>query len=72
MKIKLQNKWNLAFIKDLEGGWTKNSDLAHPFATDLEALFFCFNRHMKNMQIVASFADARMNFSVPVADVGAG
>ena len=70
MKIKLQNKRNLDFIKDLDGGWTKNSDLAHPFATDLEALFFCFNRRMKNMQMVASFPDTRMNFSVPVTDVG--
>ena len=71
MKIKLQNKWNLAFIKDLDGGWTKNSDLAHHFATDLEALLFCFNRSMKNMQIIACFPDTRMNFCVPVADVGA-
>lgn len=72
MKINLQNKRDLAFIKDLDGGWTKNSDLAHPFATDLEALFFCFDRHMTDMQIVASFQDTRMNFSVPVADVGTG
>lgn len=34
-----------------------------------EALFFCFNRRITNMQILGEFADARMNFTFPVTDL---
>ena len=71
MKIMLQDKGSLDFIKDLDGGWTGKSELAHAFSTGLEAVFFCFKLRMRNMQIVASFLDTRMNFCVPVCDVRA-
>ena len=39
------------------------------FGTGIEALFFCFNRHLKNMQILGEFANSRMNFTIPVTDL---
>ena len=71
MNIVLQSKGSSAFIEDLAGAWTKDREQAHVFATGLEALAFCFKRRLNNMQMVATFLDPRMNFSVPVADVRA-
>ena len=72
MDIVLQSKGSSAFIEDLAGAWTNEREHAHIFASGLEALFFCFRRRLNNMQMVATFLDSRMNFSVPVADVGDG
>jgi len=71
MDIVLQSKGSSAFIGDLAGAWTEKRQNAYVFANGLEALFFCFKRRLNNMQMVASFHDSRMNFSVPVADVHA-
>ena len=71
MNILLQSKGSSAFIEDLAGAWTKERQHAHEFASGLEALVFCFKRRLNNMQMVATFLDPRMNFSVPVADVRA-
>ena len=69
MNIVLQSKRSSAFVEDLAGAWTKDREHAHVFANGLEALVFCFQRRLNNMQMVAIFLDSRMNFSVPVADV---
>ncbi len=69
MNIVLQSKGSSAFIEDLGGAWTREREDAHVFADGLEAMVFCFQRRLKNMQVVATFLDPRMNFSVPVAEV---
>ena len=33
------------------------------------ALFFCFNHHIANMQILGESVDVRMNFTFPVTDL---
>ena len=71
MNIVLQSKGSSAFIEDLAGAWTEERDHAHVFANGLEALVFCFKQRLNNMQMVATFLDPRMNFSVPVVDVRA-
>ena len=68
MNILLQNKRTLSYVEDLSG-WTTKRESALVFRTGLEALFFCFNRHITNMQILGEFADARMNFIIPVTDL---
>jgi len=68
MNILLQNKRTLDYVKGLSG-WTTKREKARVFETGLEALFFCFNRHIANMRILGEFSDARMNFSFPVNDV---
>jgi hypothetical protein len=67
MNIFLQNKSTLNYVKRLSG-WTTKRKKARVFETGLEALFFCFNRHIPNMQILGEFADARMNFTFPVLE----
>jgi hypothetical protein len=68
MKIVLQNKSNLSYLKNLGGAWTKDGDLAFEFPSSLEALLYCFNQHIINMQMVARFVDPTMNFSCSVSD----
>lgn len=68
MNVLLQNKRTLNYVKDLSG-WTTKREKARVFETGLEALFFCFNRHVTNMQILGEFVDARMNFTFPVSDL---
>ena len=68
MNILLQNKRTLNYVKDFSG-WTTKREKARVFETGLEALFFCFNRHINNMQILGEFGDARMNFTFPVTEL---
>jgi len=49
--------------------WTTEREKARVFGTGLEALFFCFNRHIANTQILGEFLDARMNSTIPVTDL---
>ncbi|SPE60392.1 hypothetical protein SBV1_410081 [Verrucomicrobia bacterium] len=71
MNILLQNKTTFSYVTDLST-WTRQREKAHMFETGLDALFFCFNRHLKNVQILGEFANPRMNFTVPVTDLGGG
>ena len=68
MNIFLQNKRTLSYVKG-PSGWTADRGQARVFETGIEALFFCFNRQMKNMQILGDFVNARMNFTIPVTDL---
>jgi hypothetical protein len=71
MNIVLQSKSDSSYVANLPETWTRDGERAQVFANGLEALFYCFNRQMKNMQMVARFADSKMNFSVSVANVSA-
>ena len=71
MNILLQNKKTFSYVTDLST-WTMQREKAHLFETGIEALFFCFNRHLRNMQILGEFVDPRMNFTIPVTDIRGG
>ena len=71
MNILLQNKKTLTYVMDLSACTTQR-EKAHRFETGIEALFFCFNRHLKNMQILGDFANLRINFTIPVTDLRGG
>src|SRR5512137_2911373 len=62
MNILLQNRKTLTYVTDLST-WTIQHEKAHCFGTGIEALFFCFNRHLKNMQILGEFVNVRFNFT---------
>lgn len=68
MKVLLQNKTTLYYVQGARG-WTTQVEKARVFGSGLEAFFFCLDHRMANMQILGKFADARMNFSVPVTDL---
>ena len=72
MDLILQNKTDLKFIQDRAGVWTARRDKALIFSNSLQAMFFCFNRRMGDMQIMAIFDDSRMNFTIPITDAGGG
>ena len=68
MNILLQNRRTLNFLAGTTG-WTPDRDKARIFGTGLEAMFFCLNHHICNMQIVGEFADWRMDFTVSITDL---
>ena len=68
MNILLQNRRTLNFL-GASTGWTPNHANARIFGTGLEAMFFCLNHDVANMQILGKFADRRMDFTVPVTDL---
>jgi len=71
MNILLQNKKTQTYVTDLST-WTMQREKAHLFETGIEALFFCFNRNLKNMQILGEFVNPRINFTIPVTDLRGG
>ena len=71
MNILLQNKKTLSYVTDLST-WTMQHEKAHLFETGIEALFYCFNRQLKNMQILGEFVNPRFNFTIPVTDLRGG
>jgi hypothetical protein len=72
MKIVLQNKSNLSFVETLAGAWTKDGERAFEFPNSLDALLYCFDRQIVDMQMVARFVDPTMNFSCSVSDTRTG
>lgn len=68
MNILLQNKRTLNFLGGTTG-WTPDHAKARIFGTGLEAMFYCLNHHVADMQILGKFADQRMDFTVPVTDL---
>jgi hypothetical protein len=71
MRILLQNKTTLHYVESA-AGWTAYVDKARVFGTGLEAISFCLNHQIANMQILGKFTDVRMNFTVPVTDLRGG
>lgn len=69
MKLLLQRKDSLEFIESRGAAWTVHRGRAHVFAHGLEAIRFCYERQMADMQILATYADARRNFVVPVTSL---
>ena len=65
MKIVLQNKKTLSYVTDLSK-WTTQHEKARLFGTGIEAIFYCFNRHIKNMQVLGEFVNPRFNFTMGV------
>ena len=69
MKLLLQQKDSLEFIESRGAALTVHRGRAHVFSNGLEAIRFCYERQMANMQILATYADARRNFIVPLANL---
>lgn len=71
MNILLQDRGTLKFL-GATSGWTPNHAEARIFGTGLEAMFYCLNHHVADMQILGKFVDRRMDFTVPVTDLRGG
>jgi hypothetical protein len=67
MKILLQSHTTRDYV-DRGGGWTWKQGRARKFASGLEAITFCFNQRIRNMQIVCAYLDLTKSFTVPITD----
>lgn len=70
MNILLQDKRTMNFLVGTTG-WTPDPEKARIFGTGLEAMLFCLDHHISNMQIVGEFADRTMDFTIPITDLWA-
>lgn len=66
MNVLLQDKGTLDYVR-ADNKWTAERAEARVFATGLEALYYCYNEGIRNMQIVGE-GDGEMSFNVPVTD----
>lgn len=67
MKILLQSKNTRDYVSQ-GGGWTWKQGRAHEFRSGLDAIMFCLDGQVFDMQMVCVFADGGSNFTVPVTD----
>jgi len=67
MKILLQSKKTRDYV-DRGGGWTWKEGKARAFDNGLDAIMFCFDQKLCDMQIACIFQDLAKNFKVSVAD----
>jgi hypothetical protein len=66
MNVLLQKKSTLEYLKN-QTEWTALRGEARVFASGLDALYFCYNHGIRNMQIVGE-CDGGLSFNVPVTD----
>ncbi len=67
MKILLQSKKTRNYVNQ-GGGWTWKQGRAQVFSSGLEAIMFCLNGRIFDMQMVCAFENRANNFAVPVTD----
>ena len=67
MSILLQSKQTGYYVRSL-GRWTGAMGEAHGFFTTIEALCFCYEHSLFQMQIVVRFSDGRPNTVFDVTD----
>ena len=67
MKILLQNKHTRDYVNQ-GGGWTWKQGRARAFPHGFEAMMFCLDRGILEMQLVCVFQDVTRNFTVSVTD----
>jgi len=66
MKIMVQNRRTNAFLAE-DAGWVKELNSARRFRTSLEALRFCFERRLENLDLVVRYAEAgRTDLRLPL------
>ena len=67
MKILLQSKQTHYYIR-FPGCWTGTTGEAQGFITTIEALCFCYEHALFQMQIVVRFTDGRPDSVLDVTD----
>lgn len=65
MKILVQNRRTNAFLMG-ETQWVKQMDHARTFPTSLEALRFCVNRQLEDMDLLVCFNGRRNDLRLPL------
>ena len=65
MSVLLQSVETSKYVEH-EAGWTIRPEAARKFGGATDALFYCYQHHLKNMQILGRFEDSKKNFTIPL------
>ena len=65
MKIVVQDRKTNAFLTG-EKRWVRQLDFARAFATSLDALRFCHETNLTNIDVVVCYPGARNNLRLPL------
>jgi hypothetical protein len=65
MRVLVQNPLTLSYYLS-PGKWTRDYSLAHGFNTSQEAISFCLENGLHNLQIVLKFPDDRYDIELPI------
>ena len=65
MKIVVQNRKTNAFLTQ-DAKWARRLDHARNFATSLEALRYCADRQLRDIDMLVCFPGFRANMRVPL------
>jgi hypothetical protein len=68
MSILLQSIETLKYV-DEPSGWTDRRDHAREFGGGTEALFYCYQHHLKHMRILGQFDDPQQDFTIPLTEI---
>ena len=63
MMIVVQSRRTNAYLTS-EAQWIRRMDAARKFSTSLEALRFCVQRELKNMDLLVCYPGAKLNLRV--------
>ena len=66
MSVLLQSMKTSKYVEQ-PLGWTERPEAARKFGGGTDALFYCYQHHLKNMRILGQFADPRQNFVIPLS-----
>ena len=65
MRIVVQDRRTNAFLTQ-DSRWVRQFDYARSFATSLEALRFCADRNLTQMDLLICYSGARTNLRMPL------
>jgi hypothetical protein len=65
MKIVVQDRRTNAFLMG-DASWIRHMDSARRFETSLEALRFCVERKLKNMDVLVCYPGTKTNLRLPL------
>lgn len=65
MRIVVQDRRTNAYLSG-DAQWIRQMDAARRFNTSLEALRFCVERQLKNMDMLVCYSGAKTNLRLPL------
>jgi hypothetical protein len=71
MSIRLQSLDTLKYV-GASSSWTDMPEQARDFDGGTEALFYCYEHHLKHMRVLGQFDDPEENFTVRLPDFSFG
>jgi hypothetical protein len=67
MSVYLQSLRTEKFVQGPKK-WTDTPEQAREFGGGIDALFFCYQNHLADMQILGRFTDPQKDFTIPLKE----